>query len=229
MKGEEWETEERHTATPPAYLYTQQFRRITLEVDNTALAEYFIHADLEPRATRRDSTTIAERSTQKILYLVVKKETWACNITPGLIANQWSWWDECGGDNNRPGLPYISYSCTVPNTNHSRRTNKSSVDVIIPQQKKSIICHQGLSTSEQGNVNDRNIIPTDCSEGFGMSIDWWLNLNAITYLAAPSRIRDYLILLGCAYVRKYALSLGHERKMPIILRKTHRRSRWYWM
>lgn len=44
-----------------------------MEVDNTTLAEYFIHADLEPEATQWDSTTIAERSTQKILYLVVKE------------------------------------------------------------------------------------------------------------------------------------------------------------
>lgn len=50
MKGEErgggW-TAETHTATPPAYSYTA-IQRITVEVDNTTLAEYFIHADLEP-------------------------------------------------------------------------------------------------------------------------------------------------------------------------------------
>lgn len=59
-----------------------------------------------------------------------------CNITPGLIANQWSRRDECAGDNNRLGLPCMNGWCTVPNTNHSRCTNKSSKDVIIPQQKK---------------------------------------------------------------------------------------------
>ena len=55
MKGEEWgggggvgvDGGETHTATPPAYLYTV-IQRITVEVDNTTLAEYFIHADLEP-------------------------------------------------------------------------------------------------------------------------------------------------------------------------------------
>lgn len=137
-----------------------------------------------------------------------KRETWVCNITPGLIANQWSWWGECGGDNNRLGLPYINHSCTVPNTNHSRCTNKSSGDVIIPQQKKSIICHWGL---------------------WYVYIDWWLNLNAITYLAASSRKRDYFVLLRCAYVRKYPLSVGQERKMPVICRKPHWRSKGDWM
>lgn len=48
-------------------------QRITVEVDNIVLAEYFIHADLEPGAKQWDSTTIAERSTQEILYLVVKE------------------------------------------------------------------------------------------------------------------------------------------------------------
>lgn len=58
--------------TPPAYLYTA-IQIITVEVDNIILAEYFIHADLEPKATQWVSTTIAECCTQKILYLVVKE------------------------------------------------------------------------------------------------------------------------------------------------------------
>ncbi len=62
-----------------------------------------------------------------------------------------------------------------------------------------------------------------------MSVDRWLNLNAITYLAASSRKRDYFILLGCAYVRKYPLSVGQERKMPVIFRKKHWRSKGDWM
>lgn len=53
--------------TPPAYLYTA-IQIITVEV-----AEYFIHADLEPEATQWVSTTIAECCTQQILYLVVKE------------------------------------------------------------------------------------------------------------------------------------------------------------
>jgi len=44
-KGEE---RERHNTTPPAYLYTT-IQRIMAEIDNTTLAEYFIHTDLEPR------------------------------------------------------------------------------------------------------------------------------------------------------------------------------------
>lgn len=31
---------------------------------------------------------------------------------------------------------------------------------------------RGLSTTERANDNDGNIIPSDCSQGFGMSIDW---------------------------------------------------------
>lgn len=58
-----------------ACILIHTIQRITVEVDNTTLTEYFIHADLEPGATQWDSTTIAERGAQKILYLDVKRET----------------------------------------------------------------------------------------------------------------------------------------------------------
>lgn len=39
--------------------------------------------------------------------------------------------------------------------------------------KKAFCVIQGFSTSEQcSSDNNGDIIPTDCSEGFGMSIDW---------------------------------------------------------
>lgn len=69
-KEEELET---HTTPLPAYLYTT-IQRIAVEVDSITLAEYFIVADLGPGAARWDSTTIAERSSSKILYLVVKTD-----------------------------------------------------------------------------------------------------------------------------------------------------------
>lgn len=40
--------------------------------------------------------------------------------------------------------------------------------------------------------NDRNIIPTDHSKRFGLSKDWQLNLNALTYSAACSKETGFL-------------------------------------
>lgn len=90
------------------------------------------------------------------------------------------------------------------------------------------ICQRWLSISEQCSDNDRNVISSDCSESAAMSVDSWLNLNAITYCYASSWKRDYFIPFGRAYMSKYPLSLEQERKMSV-LRKAQRRSREDWM
>lgn len=81
-------------------------------------AASFIHADFRPEATQR-GPTIAERSSQRGASPVVEAGPERVTSPPGLIANQWSWLEEYGGDNNHLGPPYINHSCTVPNTNYS--------------------------------------------------------------------------------------------------------------
>lgn len=114
----------------------------------------------------------------------------------------------------------IAYGCITPTIHAQCQTlitagaPKKALEMLsfLNRKKKSIICCWELSTFEQSSNNDRNIIPTDCSEGFGMYIDWWLNLNAVTYWAASSRKRVYFIPLWHAIVRKYPPSLRQKRK-----------------
>lgn len=71
------------------------------------------------------------------------------------------------------------------------------------------------------------IFSLNAYKGFGTSIDWRLNLNAITFFCScqeeeteKKRKEDYFIPPKCAYVRKCPLSLGQEReKMPVITSK----------
>lgn len=55
-------------------------------------------------------------------------------------------------------------------TNHSRSTDESWEDVIMPEHKKKGFTVRRLSTSEQFNDSDRNITHTDCSDSFAMSV-----------------------------------------------------------